>query len=66
MNSCVVFILKQRIGEYGDRITVILDPVSAKKIRSIQAKMIMTSSKSVSFSHVLNLVVSDGLKKYKI
>jgi len=50
----------------GDRITVILDPASAKKIRSIQAKMIMTSSKSVSFSHVLNLVVSDGLKKYKI
>jgi len=53
-------------GVLGDRITVILDPVSAKKIRSIQAKMIMTSSKSVSFSHVLNLVVSDGLKKYKI
>jgi hypothetical protein len=54
------------MGVMGDRITVILDSVNAKKIRGIQAKMIVNSTKSVSFSSVLNLVVADGLKKYKV
>jgi len=62
----VIFILNYRMGIMGDRITVILDSVNAKKIRGIQAKMIVNSTKSVSFSSVLNLVVADGLKKYKV
>ncbi|MFB5632265.1 MAG: hypothetical protein ACE5Q9_02940 [Nitrosopumilus sp.] len=49
----------------GDRITVVLKTEHAEKLRDIQAKMIRTSSKSVSFSHVLNLVLGEGLKKYK-
>ncbi len=49
----------------GDRITIVLDSVNAEKLRNIQAKMIRTSTKSISFSHVLNLVVSEGLKKFK-
>jgi hypothetical protein len=50
----------------GDRITIVLDPMNTEKLRNIQAKMIRSSSKSVSFSHVLNLVVNEGLKKFKV
>ncbi|WP_193353387.1 hypothetical protein [Candidatus Nitrosopumilus salaria] len=49
-----------------NRITIVLNSTNAEKLRSIQAKMIKTSTKSVSFSHVLNLVLEQGLKKYKI
>ena len=47
----------------GARVTIVLDDTNAEKLRNLQAKMIKTSSKSVSFSHVLNLVLEDGLKK---
>lgn len=50
----------------GNRITIVLDTMNAEKLRNIQAKMIRSSTKSVSFSHVLNLVVNEGLKKFKI
>ncbi|MCH7967294.1 MAG: hypothetical protein QQN61_00200 [Nitrosopumilus sp.] len=50
----------------GDRITVVLNVGNIEKLRNIQAKMIRTSTKSISFSHVLNLVVSEGLKKFKV
>ncbi|MBI5859824.1 MAG: hypothetical protein HZB73_03845 [Nitrosarchaeum sp.] len=46
------------------RITIVLDSSNAQKLRNIQAKMIKTTSKSVSFSHVLNLVLAEGLKKF--
>jgi len=49
----------------SDRITVVIDTANVRKLRNIQAKMIATSPKSISFSRVLNLVVSEGLKKYK-
>ncbi len=50
----------------GDRITVVLNSTNVEKLRNIQAKMIKISPKSISFSHVLNLVVSEGLKKFKV
>ena len=62
---CLVFIGNQCILSMGDRITVVLESSNVEKLRNIQAKMIRTSPKSISFSHVLNLVVSEGLKKYK-
>ena len=49
----------------GVRVTVVLDESNLEKLRGIQAKMIKTSTKSVSFSHVLNQVVGEGLKKFK-
>ncbi|MFB5619917.1 MAG: hypothetical protein ACE5RC_02130 [Nitrosopumilus sp.] len=49
----------------GNRITVVLSSSNTEKLRNIQAKMIKTSPKAVSFSHVLNLVVNEGLKKFK-
>lgn len=49
----------------GSRVTIVLSSANSEKLRNLQAKMIKTSSKSVSFSHVLNLVVEEGLKKYK-
>jgi len=49
----------------GDRITIVLNSTNVEKFRNIQARMIRTSPKSISFSRVLNLVVSEGLKKFK-
>jgi len=49
----------------GDRITVVLESQNVERLRNIQAKMIRTSTKSVSFSHVLNLVLNEVLKKFK-
>jgi len=48
-----------------DRITIVLNSTNVEKLRNIQARMIRTSPKSISFSRVLNLVVSEGLKKFK-
>jgi len=49
----------------GIRVTVVLDEINVEKLRNIQAKQIKHSSKSVSFSSVLNQVVEQGLKKSK-
>jgi len=48
------------------RVTVVLNSANAEKLRNIQARMIKNSTKSVSFSHVLNLVLDQGLKKFKV
>ena len=50
----------------GIRITVILDESNIEKLRGFQAKMIKSSTKSVSFSRVVNRVLEDGLKKFKV
>ena len=46
----------------GKRITIILDEVTLKKLHYIQAKLVRESEKSVSFSRVLNDVLSKALK----
>ncbi len=61
----LLFIANRRIFFVGDRITVVLNSTNVEKLRNIQARMIKVSPKSISFSHVLNLVVSEGLKKFK-
>jgi len=45
------------------RITIVLDDDLVKKLHEIQAKKIKESSKSVSFSAVLNELVASGMKK---
>ncbi|MFQ5440151.1 MAG: hypothetical protein ACE5DL_01670 [Nitrosopumilaceae archaeon] len=45
------------------RITVMLDEDIIKKLHDIQAKQIRETSKSVSFSKVLNEAVRENLKK---
>ena len=45
------------------RVTIVLDDDLAKKLREKQAKQIKESTKSVSFSKVLNETVRIGLKK---
>ena len=49
----------------GVRITVVLDNSNVEKLRGIQAKMLRGSTKSVSFSYVLNRLTEEGLKKFK-
>ncbi len=49
----------------GLRVTVVLDSSNVEKLRFIQAKLLRRSTKSVSFSYVLNRVVENGLKKFK-
>jgi hypothetical protein len=41
----------------GQRITIVLDDDLTKKLREKQAKLIKGSTKSVSFSSVLNEIV---------
>ncbi len=45
------------------RVTIMIDDDLDKKVRLLQAKLITQSSKSVSFSKVLNDVVRKGLPK---
>ena len=47
----------------AERITIMLDEDLVKRIREKQAKMIKESTKSVSFSKVINDVLQQGLKK---
>ncbi|MEK0382259.1 MAG: hypothetical protein QQN48_04380 [Nitrosopumilus sp.] len=49
----------------GIRVTVVLLESNVEKLRGIQAKLIKNSTKSVSFSNVLNRVVEEGLRKFK-
>jgi len=44
------------------RITTMLDDDLVKKLHEIQAKQIKQSTKSVSFSRILNEVLHKGLK----
>ncbi len=44
------------------RITIMLDDDLVKKLYEIQVKQIKNSTKSVSFSHVLNEVLRKSLK----
>lgn len=45
------------------RITFMIDYDVEKKLREIQAKMIQTETKSVSFSKVINEILNKGMKK---
>ncbi|MBA4453696.1 MAG: hypothetical protein ACO2Y5_08755 [Nitrosopumilaceae archaeon] len=45
------------------RVTIMLDSDLDKKMRQLQAKMIQSTTSSVSFSNVLNQVLRDSLKK---
>ena len=49
----------------GIRVTLVLNEVNLEKLRGIQAKMIKSSTKSISFSSVVNQVLVEGLKKFK-
>ncbi len=46
----------------GERITIILDYDLLKKLHEIQAKQIKESSKSVSFSRILNEALRKKIK----
>ena len=45
------------------RITIMIDDDLDKKIRLIQAKMIQTTSSSVSYSKVINEMLEKGIKR---
>jgi hypothetical protein len=45
------------------RVTIMLDNDLDKKMRLMQAKMIQSTTSSVSFSNVLNMVLRNSLKK---
>jgi len=47
----------------SQRVTIVLDDDLAKSLRQKQAKLIKESSKSVSFSRVLNQTLRSSLKK---
>ncbi len=44
-----------------NRITIAIDTEIEKKLRTMQAELIKKTNKSVSFSHVLNNILKEGL-----
>ena len=54
---------KNDIHNMSKRVTIMLDSDLDKKMRLMQAKMIQSTTSSVSFSNVLNTVLRDSLKK---
>jgi hypothetical protein len=46
----------------GKRVTVVLDDNLVKKLREKQAKLIKETTKSVSFSSVVNMTLRKGIK----
>ena len=49
--------------DMSQRITIVLEDDLVSSLRNKQAKQIKVSVKSVSFSHVLNETLRNGLKK---
>ena len=45
------------------RVTITLDPIVESEIRSLQAKKITETNKSISFSNIINEVLKRGLKE---
>lgn len=45
-----------------NRITIAIDTEVERKLRTMQAELIKKTNKSVSFSHVLNDVLKEGLE----
>jgi len=45
------------------RVTIMLDTDLDKKMRLLQAKLIQSTTSSVSFSMILNQVLRDSLKR---
>ncbi len=54
--------IEEKWIDMAERITIILDDELLKKLHEIQAKQIKQSSKSVSFSRVLNDTLRKALK----
>ncbi|MCZ6581666.1 MAG: hypothetical protein O6761_00625 [Thaumarchaeota archaeon] len=48
-----------------NRITIAIDTEIEKKLRIMQANLIKKTNKSVSFSHVLNNILKDGLNGHE-
>lgn len=48
------------------RITIMLDDDIATKLRNKQAKAVIKSKKTISFSRIVNQVLAEGLKKGRL
>ena len=51
--------------ENAIRLSIMLDKANSIKLRDLQAKLIQTTRKNISFSFVINQVVKIGLKQFK-
>ncbi len=47
------------------RLSIMLDQANASVLRSLQAKLIQSTRKNISFSFVINQVVKIGIKQFK-
>jgi len=49
--------------EMARRVTIMIDDELDKKLRLLQAKLIQKENKSISYSHVVNSMLKDSMKK---
>ena len=47
------------------RLSIMLDKANTSNLRSLQAKLIQSTRKNISFSFVINQVVKIGIKQFK-
>ncbi len=47
------------------RLSIMLEQANASVLRSLQAKLIQSTRKNISFSFVINQVVKIGIKQFK-
>ena len=47
------------------RLSIMLDKANTSNLRGIQAKLIQSTRKNISFSFVINQVVKIGIKQFK-
>jgi hypothetical protein len=67
MNLCKdpkkIYIISSYDIIMSKRVTIMIEDELDKKIRSIQAKEIQSTSTSVSYSHTINKILKNNLKK---
>ena len=49
--------------EMAKRVTIMIDDELDKKLRQMQAKLIQKENKSISYSHVINVMLKNSMKK---
>jgi len=59
--------MNQRVQQKKNaiRLSIMLDKENTIKLHGLQAKLIQTTRKNISFSFVINQVIKIGLKQFK-
>ena len=63
MENLIVYLGKFSRCNMSKRITILIDEDLDKKLRSLQAKLILETSSSISYSQIINDTLRKSIKK---